>query len=352
MKRTLLSVHLAGFALLCYFALAVPANSQTNDLVTFRSVVSPLTTTLFVTPGYATRITVTLNYALASTSSAALTLYAEEYPETAGGCRGDVHQTNGGNNYPVQRGKGVATATVIWPGNGAAGAAPVYPTGYVTVGASFETPDGSQQIRGFGLFSQVCYHFGPQPNPPSPPKPPPPAPPNPPSNSSGNIPVFYRWVPASNGSAPQSAFLGGWEKWQPQPGSTAINTQGPLYVCRAAFKGGLYPGKVVGKNCNFSAADGREEVAPSYEVLIGQSVQYMLDWQSSPSPPANAVVGGRYGGNLYYVCRLPYGGGIVPGWVNVQQNGQFVCSIGYGGKEVDLPGFAYLVATKCCRYDQ
>jgi hypothetical protein len=350
MKRTLLSIHLVGFAVLCNFALPVPASSQTNDSVTFRNVVSPLTTTLFVSPGYSTRITLNLNYALASSDSAVLAVYAEEYPETAGGCRGDVHHTNGASNYPVQRGNGITAATVIWPGNGAAGAAPVSPTGYVTVGASFWTPDMSQQIRAFGVFSTLCYHFAPRPNPPSPSRPPSPPAPNPPSNPSGNIPVFYRWVPAGNGSIPQFAFLGGWEKWQPQRGSTAITTQGPLYVCRASFNGGVYPGKVVGRGCNFSAAYGKEEVASSYQVLTAQSDQYSLDWQSSPSRPANAVVGGSYGDNLY-VCQLPYGGGIVPGWVNVQQNGQFVCSIGYGGREVDLPGFAYLVAIRGHRID-
>jgi GH24 family phage-related lysozyme (muramidase) len=161
MKRTVLSISLAGLALLSCVALAVPANSQTNDSVQIQNIGPPPQTLLGVSQGSATRISVTVNYALSSADRASLFVFAEEYPESAGGCRGDVHQTNGGSQSLIQRGTGVATITVIWPGNGGANAKPVYPSGYVTVGANFLTPDGNTQIRSFGSFTRFCYHFVP-----------------------------------------------------------------------------------------------------------------------------------------------------------------------------------------------
>ena len=111
------------------------------------------------------------------------------------------------------------------------------------------------------------------------------------------------------------------------------------HVCRATFKGSIFAGKIVAKNCNFSAATGKEILASSYEVLTAHSGQYSLNWQNSGSRPANALVGGRWGQDLY-LCQVTYQGGLHPGWINMQQNGQYVCSIGIGGREVDLPGFS------------
>jgi hypothetical protein len=371
MKHTVLSIGVAGLALLSCVArpqqatgssdsnsgktATAPANSQTNDSVQIRDIEPPPKTWLLVSPGHATRIRVVTSYALSSADRAALSVFAEEYPESAGGCRGAVHQTNGGSQLLIKRGTGTATIDVIWPANSGAGARPLNPSGYVAVGANFFTPDGNTQIRNFGLFANVCYHFAPEGAPgkvsaegrpntgansrPNPPSSPPPA-----------VPVFYRWQPASNGAVPPGAVIAGWQKYQPQQGSTAITTQGPLYLCRASLNGGIYPGKVVKNNCNFSAANGKENAASNYEVLTAQKSEYSLDWQLLPTRPANAVAGGRYGEDLY-VCQLQYQGGIHPGWVNVQGNGTYVCSIGYNGKEADLPGFAYLVVVKGQRID-
>jgi len=41
----------------------------------------------------------------------------------------------------------------------------------------------------------------------------------------------------------------------------------PLFICRAAHEGGLHPGKVVGRNCNFGWG-GREILSERYEVLV------------------------------------------------------------------------------------
>ncbi len=160
MKRTMLPISAAGLALLSCVALTVSANSQTNDSVQIRATEPPPNTKLSVTPGDAIRISVTTSYVLSSADRASLSLYAEEFPESAGGCRGGVHHTNAGSQTIVTRGTGVSTMTVIWPGNGEANATKtLYPSGYVSIGANFFTADGITQIRSFGLFTNICYHF-------------------------------------------------------------------------------------------------------------------------------------------------------------------------------------------------
>src|SRR5262249_902496 len=162
------------------------------------------------------------------------------------------------------RGNGDGTAFVNWLGDH-----PVYPGGgYITFSAGYVDP-ANNVFRSFPTFSQYCYHFTPG-TPPGGtstggrPTPPPP-PPNPP---------FYRWQPASNGAVP--------------PGAVIV-TQGPLYLCRASFHGGIYPGNVVRNSCNFSAGNQKENAAPNYEVLTAQNGEYSLDWQSSRARPATAV---------------------------------------------------------------
>jgi hypothetical protein len=116
------------------------------------------------------------------------------------------------------------------------------------------------------------------------------------------------------------------------------------------FNGDTFPGKVVAKNCNFSAATNKEILASSYEVLTVQAAAYSLDWQRAGAPPANALMGGHWGENLY-LCQLPYQGGLHPGWAIPAKDGQYVCYIGWNGKQVTLPGFAYLVPIKGQRID-
>jgi hypothetical protein len=166
---------------------------------------------------------------------------------------------------------------------------------------------------------------------PPPPKPHPPAPPSAPT-------PFYQWVAAANGSVPRWAVAGG-------------NDNGhTLYICRATYKGSIFAGEIVGKNCSFSAATSKPMSSSRYEVLTAQPGQYSLDWQRFAARPANAVVGGNWGGDIY-LCQLPYNNGLHPGWTNALQNGQFVCSIVNGGREIDLRGFSYLVPIQGRRID-
>lgn len=153
--------------------------------------------------------------------------------------------------------------------------------------------------------------------------------------------VTIEWKAGSNGFVPPGAVLGGWEKYSSQPGTTTVDTEGPLYICRAPFEGAVYIGKVVKTNCNFGA-NGKEHLAGTYEVMTWRSAHDSLGWRRSGSaPPPGALAGGRSpAGRDVYICRISYSGGIHPGW---QVPGQDACSIGYGGNEVQRPGMSYLV---------
>jgi hypothetical protein len=61
---------------------------------------------------------------------------------------------------------------------------------------------------------------------------------------------------------------------------------------------------------------------------------------NQPIPP-DAVVGGREPDRLLYVCRAHYAGGTHPGKVVAG-----TCNIGYGGKEIVLPGYEILVGAR------
>lgn len=63
------------------------------------------------------------------------------------------------------------------------------------------------------------------------------------------------WVPAGHGALPANAIYGGGENGH------------PLYICQARYAGSVYPGKVVGRNCNI-AFQGREVTLPNYNVLV------------------------------------------------------------------------------------
>lgn len=67
------------------------------------------------------------------------------------------------------------------------------------------------------------------------------------------IPLSF--APAGNGYLPMNAIQAGHENG------------GPLYACQAQYRGGLYPGKVIGNTCHI-ALDGREINIPYYNVLV------------------------------------------------------------------------------------
>jgi hypothetical protein len=130
----------------------------------------------------------------------------------------------------------------------------------------------------------------------------------------------YAWVPSSGG-VPGNAIMGGQE-----PGRM-------LPICRGAYQGGVHPGKVVENKCNFGYA-GNEISVARFEILTGDGAR--LEWAAGPSA-SNMVTGGGERGGQLWICRAAYQGGVHPGKLIGGQ-----CNIGYGGKEVTLPGFDVL----------
>jgi len=66
-----------------------------------------------------------------------------------------VHGTNGAADVLISRGSAINLVTPVWRGR-----SPLYPKGYIAVGASYFTPDGNREIEAFGYFP-ICYYFFP-----------------------------------------------------------------------------------------------------------------------------------------------------------------------------------------------
>jgi hypothetical protein len=94
-------------------------------------------------------------YILNIADQATLHVYLEEFPFSAGGCTGAVHQTNGAGDVLITRGSAIRLLTAVWRGS-----SPSYPKGYIAVGGSIFTTDGNREIGSFG-YSPICYHFFP-----------------------------------------------------------------------------------------------------------------------------------------------------------------------------------------------
>jgi hypothetical protein len=97
-----------------------------------------------------------LLYSLFSAEKAILTVYLEQFPQTAAGCNGADHQTNGGTSVPVARGEHVVRLEVHWPGDPG--------NGFLTIGANFWKDVDGQPVgppTEAGLFREFCYAFGP-----------------------------------------------------------------------------------------------------------------------------------------------------------------------------------------------
>ena len=127
---------------------------------------------------------------------------------------------------------------------------------------------------------------------------------------------------SSTGKMPSYAVIGGKE------GSRS------LQICRAAYKGGTHPGKVVAGKCNIGWG-GKEIVLTSFEVMTNRTAK--LSWVKGPSA-AGMVIGGKENGRTLPVCRASYKSGTHPGKVVAGK-----CNIGWGGKEIVLSSFQVLV---------
>ncbi len=102
----------------------------------------------------------------------------------------------------------------------------------------------------------------------------------------------------------------------PEPGS-------PLYVCRAAHDGGVYPGKWVKGSCDISV-DGQELIQPDYEIAVGHAV-----WGAYQGHATGLLQTGKEpDGAPLYSCRTNYRG-FQPGKLT---DGK--CSFAFDGREI------------------
>lgn len=129
--------------------------------------------------------------------------------------------------------------------------------------------------------------------------------------------------PIYRGVIPGNAVAGGRE-----PGRT-------LYVCKAAFQGGVHPGKIVDGKCNITYG-GREYPQDSFQIFVGSGYRWV--YPRSNAIPRNAVAGGYENGQPLFICQAPYARGIHPGKIIGGS-----CNIGYGGLEIQIDDFRVLV---------
>ena len=113
-----------------------------------------------------------------------------------------------------------------------------------------------------------------------------------------------------------------------------INAGTTLFVCRATFQKGTYPGKVIGGKCNVGWS-GREYALSPYEIAAAGRGSY---YWGRPGEAATPVAGGREGGRPLTICRTEHRSS-ADGRTFVSHglhSGRLVgsnCHIGYGGQE-------------------
>jgi|GEM_PF-1800811 len=140
--------------------------------------------------------------------------------------------------------------------------------------------------------------------------------------------VPYRWVTDPAGAnLGGTHFPGGWEGKR------------KLFVCRARYRGGMHPGKVVAGRCNIGYG-GREVALAGYQQLVAS--KGMVTWVRAArgAIPRGAVQGGQENRAPLYVCRANHAGGQHPG--KIVGGG---CNIGYGGQELVKRQYDVLVTT-------
>lgn len=140
-----------------------------------------------------------------------------------------------------------------------------------------------------------------------------------------SLPKGMGWALARGPKLPAGAVGGGHERGR------------PVFICRAPSRGGLLPGKLIGRRCIISTG-GREVSAPKYQILVraGQGVRWM------PAPAVKdlrtAFPGGSGPRVMQHACSGRHGDGRHPGKL---VNG--VCYIAHGAKEVPLRQYNVLV---------
>ncbi len=144
------------------------------------------------------------------------------------------------------------------------------------------------------------------------------------------------WRAGTSGMA--SAFAAGAERSAAPEGMFEANT---LFVCRAAYQGGIHPGqaKAGESGCSFGFG-GKRIVATTYDVL--QTAPW-LTWSRATARnlPDTSIVIGNEGGEMFYACRAADRDGLHPGKIKRNAAG---CSIVSEGREAILDRFEVLSA--------
>jgi hypothetical protein len=139
------------------------------------------------------------------------------------------------------------------------------------------------------------------------------------------------WVPFE-GDLPDNVVIGG------------VEYHRSLAVCRCDYRGGVHPGKVVGNACNIGYG-GREITVPTFEVLVNKGA-IELDWlKTDGALPDHAVKAGGENGTPIYAGRVFHENGTHPGKV-FKAGSNYICNIGYDGKEITFNSFEVLTESK------
>ena len=150
-----------------------------------------------------------------------------------------------------------------------------------------------------------------------------------------NYEVLVEWQATSGSNIPADAVQGGQEN------------EGPLYICRANYQGGVHMGKTrkAFNACNIGYG-GQEVAVSTYEVMVEKVGVWVAT--SGANIPANALQGGHEANGMpLYLCRANYGAtgnlGVHPGKTRKEFNG---CNIGWGGAERAVANYEVLVGWK------
>lgn len=134
-----------------------------------------------------------------------------------------------------------------------------------------------------------------------------------------SAPVHAGWIKAQGGQVPPNAIVAGKNR----------NGQ-PLYVCRALYEGGVYPGALAGasRDCNISY-EGKEYSFSNYEVLAGDGYSWVTVFNGEI--PFDALLAGiEQQGKTLYVCRGEVDSELCPGKIGQAYGG---CRVPHAGTE-------------------
>jgi len=143
------------------------------------------------------------------------------------------------------------------------------------------------------------------------------------------LPARAAWMGPQGGQIPPNALVAG----------QGSNGQ-PLYVCRAQYGVGIYPGTLAGASTDCSISyDGSEQKLPDYEVLVDEGYSWVSTYNGEI--PFDALpVGAEKQDDIVYICRGEVDSQWRPGKI---RHANSACLVSYRGKELKAPWYEVLV---------